>query len=250
MIMMPYGWAWSSLQLTGQANFWHPTCTTDHLGSPAGDLHKHQTPANRPEEVQCETKGFALGACGGLAGDLDALGPGAPPSLAQRPGRRRGGMPGAGVANGKVADSGVINAPGEHGTMTSPTVSARETPIMRGAGYGILAPNPHNTQAWRIRPVSATQLLLYVDERRLLPETDPPARQIHIGCGCFIETLAVGMSAHGYATSVDYLPEGSHGRAEAGRKPVARITLREAPAGPADDLAEFRGRPGAGDPES
>ena len=24
MIMMPYGWAWSSLQLTGQANFWHP----------------------------------------------------------------------------------------------------------------------------------------------------------------------------------------------------------------------------------
>jgi hypothetical protein len=25
MIMMPYGWAWSSLQLAGQANFWHPT---------------------------------------------------------------------------------------------------------------------------------------------------------------------------------------------------------------------------------
>ena len=25
MIMMPYGWRWSSLQLTGQADFWHPT---------------------------------------------------------------------------------------------------------------------------------------------------------------------------------------------------------------------------------
>jgi hypothetical protein len=24
MFMMPYGWAWSSLQLTGQAKFWHP----------------------------------------------------------------------------------------------------------------------------------------------------------------------------------------------------------------------------------
>jgi hypothetical protein len=25
MIMMPYGWRWSSLQLTGYADFWHPT---------------------------------------------------------------------------------------------------------------------------------------------------------------------------------------------------------------------------------
>jgi short subunit dehydrogenase-like uncharacterized protein len=24
MIMMPYCWHWSSLQLTGQADFWHP----------------------------------------------------------------------------------------------------------------------------------------------------------------------------------------------------------------------------------
>ena len=25
MIMMPYDWPYSSLQLTGQADFWHPT---------------------------------------------------------------------------------------------------------------------------------------------------------------------------------------------------------------------------------
>ncbi len=25
MIMMSYSWRWSSLQLTGQADFWHPT---------------------------------------------------------------------------------------------------------------------------------------------------------------------------------------------------------------------------------
>jgi hypothetical protein len=25
MIMMPHDWPWSSLQLTGQADFWHPT---------------------------------------------------------------------------------------------------------------------------------------------------------------------------------------------------------------------------------
>jgi hypothetical protein len=27
--MMPYGWAWSSLQLTGQAKFWHPAARSD-----------------------------------------------------------------------------------------------------------------------------------------------------------------------------------------------------------------------------
>jgi hypothetical protein len=36
-----------------------------HPGSPTGDLHKRQTPANRPEEVQCETKGFIRGALKG-----------------------------------------------------------------------------------------------------------------------------------------------------------------------------------------
>jgi hypothetical protein len=25
MIMMPYSWRWSSLQFTGQTDFWHPT---------------------------------------------------------------------------------------------------------------------------------------------------------------------------------------------------------------------------------
>ena len=33
------------------------------------------------------------------------------------------------------------------------------------------------------------------------------------------------MSNHGYATEVELLPQGAHGFAEIGRKPVARITL-------------------------
>jgi len=33
MIMMPYGWPWSSLQLTSQADFWHPT-GRHHLAQP------------------------------------------------------------------------------------------------------------------------------------------------------------------------------------------------------------------------
>jgi hypothetical protein len=113
------------------------------------------------------------------------------------------------------------------------------TPLLQAIAYGIRAPNPHNTQAWRFEPLSDTAALLFIDERRLLPATDPPARQIHIGAGCCIEMLAVGMSLHGYETEVEYLPAGAHGLEEIGRKPVARITLVPDRAEPPDGLAEF-----------
>ncbi len=32
MIMMPYAWLWSSLQLKGHADFWHPTPIARRLG--------------------------------------------------------------------------------------------------------------------------------------------------------------------------------------------------------------------------
>jgi len=113
-----------------------------------------------------------------------------------------------------------------------------DTPILQGIAYGIQAPNPHNTQAWKFELKSDTEALMYIDERRLLPVTDPPARQIHIGAGCCIETLAVGMSGHGYQTNVEYLPEGAHGLDAIGRKPVARITLHKAATTRRDELAD------------
>jgi hypothetical protein len=116
------------------------------------------------------------------------------------------------------------------------------TPIMRAVAWGIQAPNPHNTQAWKFHLVSDTEALLYVDERRLLPVTDPPARQIHIGAGCCIETLAVGMSAEGYETDVELLPGGPHGLEGIGRIPVAKIELRPGAATEPDDLADAIGR--------
>jgi Nitroreductase family len=106
-----------------------------------------------------------------------------------------------------------------------PAITASESPINQAIAYGVNAPNPHNTQAWRFKNISDLETLLYVDEHRLLPMTDPPARQIHIGCGCFIETLTIGATGMGYETSVEYLPEGSYALEEVGRKPVARISL-------------------------
>jgi Nitroreductase family len=113
------------------------------------------------------------------------------------------------------------------------------TPWLQAIAYGILAPNPHNTQAWRFQPLSDSEALLFIDERRLLPATDPPARQVHVGAGCCIETLAVGMSVHGFGTEVEYLPLGAHGLSEIGRKPVAKLALVPDPSARPDVLAEF-----------
>src|SRR5690606_9865902 len=86
------------------------------------------------------------------------------------------------------------------------TQMPHDAPIVQAIAYGVRAPNPHNTQAWRFELASDTEALFYLDERRLLPAADPAARQIHIGAGCAIETLAIGMSGQGYAADVELLP--------------------------------------------
>lgn len=100
-----------------------------------------------------------------------------------------------------------------------------DQPIMKAIAFGINAPNPHNTQPWKFKILSDTEMLLFVDENNLLPSTDPPARQIHMGCGCFTETLKIGASSMGYDTQIDFLPEGEYAYSEIGLKPAAKITI-------------------------
>jgi hypothetical protein len=120
-----------------------------------------------------------------------------------------------------------------------PDVTRLATPIDKAIAYGCNAPNPHNNQAWKLRNTSDLQTVLYVDKARLLPVTDPPARQIHIGCGCFIETLSVGASTMGFETAVESFPEGTYGLDEVGMKPVARITLTPAAETQPDELSDY-----------
>jgi len=120
-----------------------------------------------------------------------------------------------------------------------PDVTRLATPIDKAIAYGCNAPNPHNTQAWKLRNTSDLQTVLYVDKARLLPVTDPPARQIHIGCGCFIETLSAGASTMGFETAVETFPEGTYGLSEVGMKPVARITLTPAAETQPDELSNY-----------
>jgi hypothetical protein len=100
-----------------------------------------------------------------------------------------------------------------------------QIPVLKAIAFGLTAPSPHNTQSWYIDTLSSTEMLLYV--LQVLPETDPPSRQIHMGAGCFIECVAIGMSNEGYETKVEYLPYGEYklDANQLGEKPVAKITL-------------------------
>jgi hypothetical protein len=126
----------------------------------------------------------------------------------------------------------------------TPTKSSRlqrsgETPIDKAIALGCNAPNPHNSQAWKLRNTSDLQTVLYAEEARVLPATDPLTRQIHVGCGCFIETLSVGATSMGFGTTVESFPEGTYGRDEVGTKPVANITLTPAPGAEPDPLSDY-----------
>ena len=103
-----------------------------------------------------------------------------------------------------------------------------ETDIrMQVLAYAILSPNPHNKQPWIIRLTGPMSFDLYVDPERLLPETDPVHRQIHIGQGTFLETLSIAASGLGYQVVIDYFPQGIYHNTELANKPVAGIRLVE-----------------------
>ena len=97
-----------------------------------------------------------------------------------------------------------FNASAQYDKRTNP--GNYKIPVIKAIAYGVTAPSPHNSQSWYLDTLSSTEMLLYV--KHVLPETDPPARQIHMGAGCFIELVSVGMSKEGYETKVDYFPHG------------------------------------------
>ncbi|MFT5218745.1 MAG: hypothetical protein ACI87H_000881, partial [Gammaproteobacteria bacterium] len=100
---------------------------------------------------------------------------------------------------------------------------------MQVLAYAILCPNPHNKQPWIIRLSGPASFNLYVDPDRLLPETDPIYRQIHIGQGTFLETLSIAANGLGYKAIINYFPEGMYSNNELADKPVAAIELIKLP---------------------
>ncbi len=100
-----------------------------------------------------------------------------------------------------------------------------DKPILKALAIGLNAASAHNTQAWKFKIISDTEAEIYIDEKRLLPQTDPPTRQIHISGGCFLETLAIGSTLIQYQTTISLFPKGDYTQSEIGEKPFACIKL-------------------------
>lgn len=93
---------------------------------------------------------------------------------------------------------------------------------MRALSYAILAPNPHNRQPWMVDLSTPNEATLFCDLTRLLPETDPPNRQITIGLGCFLELLRMAALEEGTVVKITPFPEGTP-ESHLDARPVAHI---------------------------
>lgn len=104
----------------------------------------------------------------------------------------------------------------------APSVS---DPRVRAISYALLAPNPHNMQAW-LADLSEPGVVTFVcDPSRLLPQTDPFSRQVVIGCGCFLELLRMAAAEQGYRVEQQLFPQGIWPVDRVGDTALARLTF-------------------------
>ncbi len=99
-------------------------------------------------------------------------------------------------------------------------------PRLDALAYAILAPSPHNMQPWRVRLEGDDALTVFADSDRLLPATDPPARQTTIGFGAFLELLRQAAAQGGHALAVKPFPEGEP-YPTLDERPVAQVQFRK-----------------------
>ena len=135
-----------------------------------------------------------------------------------------------------AASAVVVGLGGVWWAKTGPANTAREPWSAASAGFGdprlnvlayaILAPNPHNMQPWRISLEDGNAFTVYCDLDRLLPETDPPNRQITIGFGCFLELCRQAAAELGLRANINFFPEGEP-QPLLDQRPVARVELVE-----------------------
>jgi len=85
-----------------------------------------------------------------------------------------------------------------------------DDPRLQVIAHGILAPNAHNMQSWRISlsKENKNEFSLFVETERLLPETDPYSRQITISQGTFLELVRIAAEKLGYQANITLFPKG------------------------------------------
>ena len=97
-------------------------------------------------------------------------------------------------------------------------------PRLDALAYAILAPSPHNRQPWIVELDGDAGFTLFPDLDRLLPETDPPNRQIVIGFGAFLEMFRMAAAEVGYRTEVTPFPDGEP-QPVLDARPIARVAM-------------------------
>ena len=95
-----------------------------------------------------------------------------------------------------------------------------DDPRLFALSYGLLAPNPHNRQPWEVALDGADGMVIYRNPELDLPVTDPYARQLTIGMGCFLDLTRMAAAERGFTMETDLFPDGEDG-------PVARCRLVE-----------------------
>ncbi len=133
-----------------------------------------------------------------------------------------GGFIGAALAPGLSGCSGELPAQAVAAWQPPPeSLDLRRWAI----AHALLAPNAHNLQSWRVDLDTPDTIVLHLDMARLLPATDPHARQSVISQGTFVELLDLAARQRGHATEVALFPEGEFEDAAADARPTARIAL-------------------------
>ncbi len=102
--------------------------------------------------------------------------------------------------------------------------------------HALLAPHAHNLQSWLVDLDTPDTIILRLDPRRVLPETDPWSRQLVISQGTFLELLDLAAKQKGYRAEINLFPEGEFDSKAPDGRPTARIRLVRDPAVQSDPL--------------
>jgi hypothetical protein len=113
---------------------------------------------------------------------------------------------GTGAIGYRAYDQGVLEA-GEGPAYSPWTTWQHGDELLRLVRSALLAPSPHNAQAWRFS-LAVDHIDVYADPSRRTGAIDPFDRELHIGIGAALENLALAARAGRWNPTVELLPTG------------------------------------------
>ena len=132
---------------------------------------------------------------------------------------------------GLIAAATLSSLPGCSSDLPPEAIAAWRPPaadmdIRRWAiSHALLAPHAHNLQSWLVDLDTPDTIVLRLDLRRLLPETDPWSRQLVISQGTFLELMQMAANERGYRADISMFPQGEFDAKTPDSRPTALIRL-------------------------